>query len=160
MALQPIFSIAIVVFEMPTGAVADMISRKHSLCLSGLCIGVSLLLFILFSSFYIFALAEILFGLGLTFSSGADSALLYENLKKLNRQSACAQVEVKSGRVWPVDDLSGSGDHHDRRYAGTDVAETGEIASGSSGQNMSLSISYFTLPLYSARYTLHSVLRL
>ena len=66
---------------------------------------------------------------------------------------------VESGRVWPVDDLSGSGDHHDRRYAGTDVAETGEIASGSSGQNMSLSISYFTLPLYSARYTLHSVLR-
>ena len=55
MALQSIFSIAIVVFEMPTGAVADMISRKHSLCLSGLCIGVSLLLFILFSSFHIFS---------------------------------------------------------------------------------------------------------
>ncbi len=32
--------------------------------------------FILFSSFYIFALAEILSGLGLTFSSGADSARL------------------------------------------------------------------------------------
>ena len=55
--------------------------------------------FILFSSFHIFALAEILFGLGLTFSRGADSARLYERLKKLNRQSAYAQVEVESGRV-------------------------------------------------------------
>ena len=55
--------------------------------------------FILFSSFYIFALAEILSGLGRTFSSGADSARLYERLKKLNRQSAYAQAEIKSGRV-------------------------------------------------------------
>ncbi len=160
MTLQSIFSVAIVVFEMPTGTVADMIFRKHSLCFPGLCIGVPLHLFILFSSFYIWALAKTWAGLGLTFRSGVDSGLLYEKQKKLNRQSAYAQVEVESGRVWPVDDLSGSGDHHDRRYAGTDVAETGEIASGSSGQNMSLSISYFTLPLYSARYTLHSVLRL
>lgn len=34
--------------------------------------------------------------MGLTFSSGADSALLYESLKKLNRQSAYAQVEGRT----------------------------------------------------------------
>lgn len=34
--------------------------------------------------------------MGLTFSSGADSALLYESLKKLNRQSAYAQVEGRA----------------------------------------------------------------
>lgn len=96
MILQSISSIAVVVFEMPNGAVADMISRKHSLFLSGLCIGLSLLLFILFSSFYIFAVAEILFGLGLTFGSGADSALLYESLKKLDRQSDYARIEGRS----------------------------------------------------------------
>ena len=85
MLLQSLSAISVVAFEVPTGAVADKVSRRLSLALSGVFIGIGLLLYILFESFHVFALAEILFGLGMTFSSGADSAILYESLAKLER---------------------------------------------------------------------------
>jgi len=52
-----------------------------------------LLLYIIFSSFWIFALAEILFGIGITFSSGADSAIVYESLVRLDRKKEYQHIE-------------------------------------------------------------------
>ncbi|BBE31819.1 MFS transporter [Tepiditoga spiralis] len=86
MLLQSIAAISVFVFEVPTGAIADKISRKVSLVMSGFFIALGTLFYIVFSSFYLFAIAEILFGIGLTFASGADSAILYESLDKLGRK--------------------------------------------------------------------------
>lgn len=93
MQLQAISAIAVFFFEVPTGAIADKISRKFSLCLSGLFMASGLLIYIKFSSFFPFVFAEILFGIGLTFYSGADSALLYESLTYLNRQKEYQKIE-------------------------------------------------------------------
>ncbi|MFO7881530.1 MAG: MFS transporter [Kosmotogaceae bacterium] len=94
--LQSISAISVFVFEVPTGTIADKFSRKFSLFLSGLFPALGLILYILFDSFYIFAIAEISFGFGLTMMSGADSALLYESLMKLKRKKEYQRVEGKS----------------------------------------------------------------
>jgi len=86
MLLQSISAISVFLFEVPTGAIADKFSRKLSLAISGILCGIGLLIYILFKSFYFFAIAEIVFGMGITFSSGADAAILYESLVKLDRK--------------------------------------------------------------------------
>ncbi|KLO22414.1 MFS transporter [Marinitoga sp. 1197] len=96
MLLQSIYSVSIFLFEVPTGSLADKVSRKFSLFLSGIFAALGLTLYIIFNSFLIFVLAEILFGIGLTLSSGADSALLYESLIKLNRKKDFQVIEGKS----------------------------------------------------------------
>lgn len=93
MTLQSIAAISTFLFEIPTGSIADKISRKLSLFFSGLLISLSTIIYILFDSFFPFAIAEIIFGLGFTFSSGADSAILYESLKKLGKSSEYQQRE-------------------------------------------------------------------
>ncbi len=93
MLLQSISAISVFIFEIPTGTIADKISRKLSLSLGGVCLGIGLLLYIIFKSFYIFAIAEIIFGMGLTFNSGADAAILYESLKKLDRKKEYQKME-------------------------------------------------------------------
>ena len=86
MILQSISAVSAMVFEVPTGAIADKLTRKFSLVLSGIILAVAMLVYIISNHFVFFAFAEILFGLGLTLFSGADSAILYETLKALGRE--------------------------------------------------------------------------
>jgi len=93
MLLQSISAISVFVFEVPTGVVSDKISRKVSLVLSSLFCSLGLLFYISFNSFIPFAIAEILFGIGMTFHSGADSSILYESLNFLNRKKEYQNIE-------------------------------------------------------------------
>lgn len=93
MLLQSISAISVVIFEVPTGAIADKISRKFSMSLSGFVVGFALILYIVFNNFIIFVIAEILFGVGLTLYSGADTSLLYESLNKLDRKDEFQVIE-------------------------------------------------------------------
>jgi MFS family permease len=96
MWLQSIAALSVVIFEVPTGVVADKISRRLSLLCAGLCLGIALTIYIQTQSFYAFAFAEALFGLGLTFGSGADSALLYESLHRLGREDEYARIDGRA----------------------------------------------------------------
>ena len=95
LTLQSLSAVAVVLFEVPTGVVADRLSRKLSLVLSSILMGVGLAMYIVFEGFLLFAMAELLFGLGMTFSSGADSAMLYESLERLGRKSEYSTIEAK-----------------------------------------------------------------
>ncbi len=99
MLLQSISAIAAIIFEIPTGTIADRISRKLSLSLGSICMMIGLLIYIAFHSFYAFAIAEIIFGLGITFNSGADAAILYESLVKLNRKEEYQHREGHAGSM-------------------------------------------------------------
>lgn len=81
MLLQSVCALSVFLFEVPTGALADKVSRKVSLCLGAVFYGLGLFLYIIGSSFFVFALGEVVFSLGTAMKSGADTALLYDNLK-------------------------------------------------------------------------------
>ncbi len=67
--------------EIPTGVFADTFGRRKSMVLAFSAYIISFLVFFFFNSFYLFALAMLLFGLGEAFRSGTHKALILEYLK-------------------------------------------------------------------------------
>ncbi len=90
--LQSWFSIWVFVLEVPTGALADRIGRKHSISLGSLIIAIAVIVYGLVPNFYIFLLAEFIFAIGYAFVSGADQALLFDTLKVSGRESESKKV--------------------------------------------------------------------
>ena len=94
--LKAIYSITIVLFEIPSGYSADVWGRKKTL-LAGSVLGTLGMVIYSTNSLYIgFAVAEIILGLGHSFISGADAAMLYDTLKSDNRAAAYLKHE---GRI-------------------------------------------------------------
>lgn len=84
--LQSIFTFTIFVMEVPTGAIADKFGRKISLILGAASIGLACLVYSAAPHFLIFVFAEIIWGAGASFLSGANEALLYDSLKELGQE--------------------------------------------------------------------------
>ncbi|MDX3661085.1 MFS transporter [Streptomyces sp. ID05-26A] len=78
--LLAIWSLTAVVFEVPSGALADRFSRRSSLVVSGVLQAFGYAAWVVFPSFWGFAVGFVLWGLGGTLQSGAFEALLYDGL--------------------------------------------------------------------------------
>lgn len=78
------FTLGMVLFEVPTGVVADTIGRRASYLLGTLTLSASTLLYVALwwanAPFWTWAVASILLGLGFTFFSGATEAWLVDAL--------------------------------------------------------------------------------
>ena len=75
------FGISMFLFEVPTGALADNISRKLSVTLGYFLAGIFTILMGIFSNFYIILLIMIFVGISMTLMSGAEEAWVVDNLK-------------------------------------------------------------------------------
>jgi MFS family permease len=96
MILQAVYSIAIVVLEIPSGYLADVIGRRKTLILGAL---FGILGFATYSfsyGFLGFLIAEIILGIGQSCISGADSAMLYDSLLERGEEKKYSRYE---GRV-------------------------------------------------------------
>lgn len=83
--LHAFYSFVIFLAEVPSGYLADVIGRKKTM-VGGLFLGAAgFAAYALTSSYTGFLLAEIALGLGQSFISGADSALLYDSLLQENK---------------------------------------------------------------------------
>lgn len=71
---------AVFLFEIPTGIVADLFSRRLSLIIGYAVIGLGMLLEGGFQLFFTILLAQVVWGIGYTFISGAQSAWLADEL--------------------------------------------------------------------------------
>ncbi len=94
--LKSIYSIAIVTMEIPSGWMADVWGRKKTLLLGGILGSAGFLIYSFSYGFWIFAIAEIILGVGHSFVSGADSALLYDSLKVSGKSD---QYIKQEGRI-------------------------------------------------------------
>jgi MFS family permease len=83
--LQMIFTAAAFALEVPTGAWADRLGRRRSMRLGALLMAVASVGYFLAPGFAALALCELTFAAGLTLTSGADSAYLYDQLKAAGR---------------------------------------------------------------------------
>ncbi len=94
--LQALFSLVLIILEVPTGYFADRFSRKASLVFGGV---VSTLGWALYASsygFWGFLGAEVLLGIGMSFVSGADSAMLYDTLVSLDQEGEYQRLEGRN----------------------------------------------------------------
>ncbi|MCC6616229.1 MAG: MFS transporter [Anaerolineae bacterium] len=72
--------ISILLFEIPTGVVADVISRRLSVIIGTLLMGVGFLVMGLASSFEMALVSQLFWGIGYTFTSGAYDAWLVDEV--------------------------------------------------------------------------------
>ena len=93
MLLQSIFSIAVVVLEIPTGYFADVFTRKRALVIASFSVFFSMLVYGFSSNFYQFLIAEILWAVGMSFISGTDSAFIYDTLKDIKREKEYKKIQ-------------------------------------------------------------------
>jgi MFS family permease len=111
-AANAFFAAGLVLFEVPTGVVADMRGRRFSYLLGTLTLAVSTLLYLLMwrlsAPFPAWALASALLGLGFTFFSGAVQAWLVDALKAEGYDGALEPVFARGEIVEGVAMLGGS----------------------------------------------------
>lgn len=93
MILQSLYSLAVIILELPTGAFADYFGKKASLVFSSLFLVVGSIIYGLGLNFWHFLAAEIIFGVGTSFASGADRAFLHETLVSIDREDDFNKIE-------------------------------------------------------------------
>lgn len=97
--LEAVFSFFLLVFEIPTGVVADRFGRKISLFAGSLFFGAGFLLMGIITAFPLLLAGEIICAFGFSMISGADRALLYEVLKDGGREAE-AQTALSRYEAW------------------------------------------------------------
>jgi MFS family permease len=99
-AANAFFTAGEVLFEIPTGVVADLWGRRTSYLLGAATLLVSTLLYVLMwqthAPFWAWALASVVLGLGFTFFSGATEAWLVDALAFAGHRGALDGVLAKS----------------------------------------------------------------
>ncbi len=86
--LLSVFSTSTLLWEIPSGYIADIWGKKNTLVLGSMASFIGFTIYSLSHDFWIFFIAEIFLGMGTSFFSGALEALLYETLEKLKRDNA------------------------------------------------------------------------
>ncbi|MFT7507062.1 MAG: MFS family permease [Acidimicrobiales bacterium] len=101
--LQVVFSIAIVLFEIPSGYFADKYGRKTSMLLGSILGVTGFFIYWAMPSYLGFILAEIILALSSGFLSGSRDALLFETLKQNGEESHYAKYQ---GRIFATGNVS------------------------------------------------------
>ncbi len=97
------FFLLIVLAEIPTGAIADRFGRRVSLMLGSGMFAIAVAIFGIAESYIVILLAYTAWGLGLTFQSGADTAILYDSMKRAGREDEFQKV---NSRLWALTSLA------------------------------------------------------
>lgn len=102
-----IFSIANIsgaLFEIPTGVFSDRIGRKYTTMLGGLAYTLSGIAYAIGLNFWWLVLGAVLGGLGRSFYSGNNDALLYDSLNKSEKKEELAKFMgfIGSAEQWAL----------------------------------------------------------
>lgn len=91
--LESIFHITSLLFEMPTGAIADIYGKKFSVIAGRVLSVISCIMMIISNNFIEFALSFVVQAASFNLNSGAAEALVYDSLKEIGE-------EEKYKRIW------------------------------------------------------------
>lgn len=95
--LYAVYDIATTVLEAPSGYMSDRMGRRLTLLMAAVASIVACVLLGIGGGFAVFVAAQILLGVSAAFTSGTDSALLYESLAA---QGRAGEVERQEVRAW------------------------------------------------------------
>ena len=103
MVLQAVYSIAIVVLEIPSGYLADVIGRRKTLIIGAIFGTIGFATYSFSFGFVGFLIAEIILGIGQSCISGADSAMLYDSLLERGEEKKYTRFE---GRITSLGNIA------------------------------------------------------
>ncbi len=101
--LQAVYSLSVAFLEIPSGYMADIIGRRTSLLIGSILGTLGFIVLSMSYSLYGFVAAEIILGLGGSFISGSDSALLFDSLAARNKEHYYLRLE---GRITALGNLA------------------------------------------------------
>lgn len=96
MILQASYSFSVAIMEIPSGYAADLLGRKKTLLLGCILAFIGFSIFSISYDFWWFLVAEIILGLGNSFISGADTALMYDSLLEADAEEDFLKYEGRS----------------------------------------------------------------
>jgi len=85
--IMGVFSLSTLLFEIPTGVLADLFGKKNTLLLSRFMFIIEIVLIAFYNGFWVFLIAKVISGIGVSLSSGTNQAFLFDTLKRLKRQN-------------------------------------------------------------------------
>ncbi len=91
--IQAVFHLAVLLLEVPSGYLADVIGRKRTLVFGAIFFPLGLALYTSGRSFAAFIAAETLLAVSVSMRSGCDSALLFDSLRQLGREGEYKRFE-------------------------------------------------------------------
>lgn len=100
--LEGIFHITGFISEIPTGALADLFGRKKIIIIGRITSLISAIIMLFSNSFMGFAIGFILSAWGYNLNSGSEEALIYDTLKKLDREEEFLKVNGKINLIIEV----------------------------------------------------------
>jgi predicted MFS family arabinose efflux permease len=83
--MEAVFWVSMMLFEVPTGAIADRWGRRTSLALGGFLFTCGTILFVLADGFAGLAISYVIMAISMTLYSGSGHALLFDTLRTLGR---------------------------------------------------------------------------
>ncbi len=101
--IMGIFSLSIVLFEVPTGAFADLLGKRKTLILARFMYIIEVVILAFFNGFWMFFVAKIISGIGVSLSSGTGSAMLFDTLKRQKREDKYKKI---SGNIGVITNIS------------------------------------------------------
>ena len=96
MILQACYSLSVGLMEIPSGYAADILGRRKTLILGCILAFIGFSIFSVSYNFWWFLVAEIFLGLGNSFISGADTALMYDSLLEAKAEDRFLKYEGRS----------------------------------------------------------------
>ena len=91
--IQAAFSLTSALFEIPSGYFADVVGRKKTLIIGSFMGAIGFIIYSFGNDFWAFLIAEIIMGIGQSFISGTDSAMLYDSLKHSQQKEKYLKYE-------------------------------------------------------------------
>lgn len=100
--IEAVGLIAVLLLEIPSGAFADLIGRKYSVFIGLFLTGIELILIAYGFNYLFFLIAAFIGGIGGSLVSGADTALLYDSLKKIKKENKFNKILGKGKSIFYI----------------------------------------------------------
>ena len=97
--IQAAFHLAVLLLEVPSGYLADVVGRKKTLVFGAIFFPLGLALYTAGRSFAAFVIAEVVLAVSVSMRSGCDSALLFDSLRQQGREGEYKRFEGKCALV-------------------------------------------------------------
>lgn len=90
---ESVYAITILLFEVPSGYLSDVIGRRKTLIIGAFFLPLGLIVYSFGTAFWMFIIAEFILAISASCRSGTGSAMIYDTLKNLKKQSDYKKIE-------------------------------------------------------------------
>ncbi|MBO5144914.1 MAG: MFS transporter [Lachnospiraceae bacterium] len=100
--LEGVYHAAGILFEIPSGAIADLLGRRKSMLAGRILMTISCIIMLCAHSFSLFALGFLLQALSANFNSGSEEALVYDSMVLLGVEDSYVRVSSRLNLIIEV----------------------------------------------------------